>query len=79
LDPVQCLAFIQKARSINVSPNETIVYTCRNGAVKSGLAFVLSVLLDKLDVGGSITVPLVVGAVKAMKPEAIPTLVSLKN
>ncbi|CAG5125911.1 unnamed protein product, partial [Candidula unifasciata] len=45
-----------------------------NGAEYSGLVCVLSLLLDRMDNDHHLTVPLVVGAIKAIRPQVIPTL-----
>ncbi|KAH9490848.1 hypothetical protein Btru_033547 [Bulinus truncatus] len=51
-----------------------IVFLCRNGAQYSGLACVLNLLLETLDIHLRVNVPLVVGTVKSIRPEVVPTL-----
>ncbi|CAL1546513.1 unnamed protein product, partial [Lymnaea stagnalis] len=46
----------------------------RDGYTYSGHACVLTLLLDRMDNDLCLTVPLVVGAVKSIRPEVIPTL-----
>ncbi|KAI8773564.1 receptor-type tyrosine-protein phosphatase T [Biomphalaria glabrata] len=71
------LSFITETRQ-RTSPNGRILYICRNGATYSGLACVLSLLLDRIDHDACITVPLVVGSIKSVRPEVIPTLEQYK-
>ncbi|KAH9492062.1 hypothetical protein Btru_026711 [Bulinus truncatus] len=73
LNSRQFLTFIKQSRSYEL-PSEKILYVCRNGALYSGLASVLSNLLDRLDHYLSCSVPLVVGTVKSLRPQVIPTL-----
>ncbi|GFO40624.1 hypothetical protein PoB_006712900 [Plakobranchus ocellatus] len=49
-----------------------------NGADYCGLMYVQSILLDRLDVDRCLSVPLVVGAIKAIRPQVIPTLTHYK-
>ncbi|GFS11939.1 receptor-type tyrosine-protein phosphatase alpha-like, partial [Elysia marginata] len=49
------------------------LFMCRNGADQSGLMCVQSILLDKLEVDKCLAVPLVVGAIKVIRPQVIPT------
>ncbi|CAL1536346.1 unnamed protein product, partial [Lymnaea stagnalis] len=46
----------------------------RDGARYSGLASVLINLLDRLDNSLYLNVPLVVGSIKSIRPQVIPTL-----
>ncbi|KAI8786599.1 multiple epidermal growth factor domains protein 6 [Biomphalaria glabrata] len=73
------LEFILYSRSHISRKTGRVVYTCRNGADFSGLACVLSLLLDRMDHDHSITVPLVVGAIKSIRPQVIPTLEQYKT
>ncbi|KAH9496276.1 hypothetical protein Btru_017969, partial [Bulinus truncatus] len=73
------LQFISYTRSHKARQAGKIIYTCRNGADLSGLACVLSLLLDRMDHDHHITVPLVVGAVKNVRPQIIPTLDQYKT
>ncbi|CAL1541406.1 unnamed protein product [Lymnaea stagnalis] len=74
LDPHKLLTFIKQARSYNALAKGMILYTCRNGARYSGLACVLSLLVDRMEHDSCLTVPLVVGSVKSIRPEVIPTV-----
>ena len=47
-----------------------------NGADQCGLMCVQSILLDRLEADQCLTVPLVVGTIKAIRPQIIPTVVS---
>ena len=47
-----------------------------NGADQCGLMCVQSILLDRLETDQCLTVPLVVGTIKAIRPQVIPTVVS---
>ncbi|XP_059176846.1 uncharacterized protein LOC131956428 [Physella acuta] len=47
---------------------------CSDGAEWSGLASVLTLLLDRMDHDQRLTVPLVVGAIKSVRPEVISSL-----
>ncbi|KAH9496275.1 hypothetical protein Btru_017967 [Bulinus truncatus] len=73
------LEFMLYSRSHLSRRTGKVVYTCRNGADFSGLAYVLSLLLDRMDHDHSITVPLVVGAVKTIRQQVIPTLDQYKT
>ncbi|BFZ21542.1 hypothetical protein BsWGS_24580 [Bradybaena similaris] len=68
------LALIEKLRLLGSASSGRVLYSCRDGATYSGLACVLSLLLDRMDNDHRLTIPLVVGALKAIRPEVIPTL-----
>ncbi|KAH9490852.1 hypothetical protein Btru_033551 [Bulinus truncatus] len=68
----QFLSFIKEARKHATSKGR-ILFMCKNGALYSGLACVLFSLLDKMDSDSSINIPLVVGCVKSVRPEVIPS------
>ncbi|XP_059144496.1 uncharacterized protein LOC131931694 [Physella acuta] len=51
-----------------------IAVNVENGAELSGLAYVVTTLMDRLDQENYLTVPVVVGKVKSIRPHAIPTL-----
>ncbi|XP_055884531.1 receptor-type tyrosine-protein phosphatase alpha-like, partial [Biomphalaria glabrata] len=72
-DAMRLLTFVNKSRSYNALVKGRILYTCRDGATYSGLACVLSLLLDRMDHDTCWTVPLVVGSVKSIRPQVIPT------
>ncbi|CAL1534175.1 unnamed protein product [Lymnaea stagnalis] len=74
LNPDKLLSFLRQIRSYNALAQGRIVYTCSNGAKYSGLACVLSLLLDRMEHDSCLTVPLVVGTVKTIRPEVIPNL-----
>ncbi|KAH9487869.1 hypothetical protein Btru_067840 [Bulinus truncatus] len=71
-DAAKILNFMIAVRENNSSDGR-ILYMCRNGALYSGLSCVLSLLLDRVDCDSYITVPLVVGSVKSVRLEVIPT------
>ena len=48
----------------------------RNGADQCGLMCIQSILLDRLEIDQFLTVPAVVGTIKAIRPQVIPTVVS---
>ncbi|CAL1534187.1 unnamed protein product [Lymnaea stagnalis] len=73
-EPVKLLRFIKQVRSYNELADGRILYTCRNGAKYSGLASVLSLLLDRMEHDSCLTVPLVVGTIKTIRPEVISTV-----
>ncbi|CAL1536131.1 unnamed protein product [Lymnaea stagnalis] len=73
-DPMKLLTFIKHARTYNPKHNERTLYMCRNGATYSGLACVLTLLLDRMDNDLRLTVPLVVGAIKAIRSQVIPAV-----
>ncbi|KAH9490893.1 hypothetical protein Btru_034224 [Bulinus truncatus] len=64
------LSILKKARSYNLANGKTL-YMCRNGASYSGLAYILSLLMDRLDNDSCIAVPVVVGAIKTVVPEVV--------
>ncbi|XP_059173395.1 receptor-type tyrosine-protein phosphatase alpha-like [Physella acuta] len=72
LDPDSWLNVMMKTRASNTQGRT--LFMCRNGVTYSGLACVLNLLLDRLDHDQSLTVPLVVGAVKCIRPQVISTL-----
>ncbi|CAL1534185.1 unnamed protein product [Lymnaea stagnalis] len=71
LDPDKLLSFLRQIRSYNALAQGRILYTCSNGAKYSGLACVLSLLLDRMEHDSYLTVPLVVGTVKTIRKEVI--------
>ncbi|CAL1529556.1 unnamed protein product [Lymnaea stagnalis] len=73
-DSEKLLTFIQYVRLQQEQHDGRILYTCRNGADLSGFACILSLLLDRMDNDHYLTVPLVVGAVKTIRHQVIPTL-----
>ncbi|CAL1536341.1 unnamed protein product [Lymnaea stagnalis] len=78
LDPKKVLSFLRQARSYNALKDGVIVYMCRNGAKYCGLACVLTLLMDRMDNDLNLTVPLVVGCLKTIRPEVIPSLVQYR-
>ncbi|KAH9490858.1 hypothetical protein Btru_033661 [Bulinus truncatus] len=73
LDCKKMLSFITEIRK-KLSADGRILYMCRNGALYSGLACVLSMLLDRMDNDSCINIPLVVGTIKSIRPQVIPTV-----
>ncbi|GFO40158.1 receptor-type tyrosine-protein phosphatase kappa [Plakobranchus ocellatus] len=69
LDPESVLDVAQNIQASRPTQESRIVYMCRNGANFSGLVCIQSILLDRLDVDQTIAVPLVVGAVRAIRPQ----------
>ncbi|BFY99176.1 hypothetical protein BsWGS_02216 [Bradybaena similaris] len=66
-------------RSYRTQDKSRILFMCRNGALYSGLACVLNLLLDVIDMDGQVSVPLAVGTVKTIRPQVIPTLDQYRN
>lgn len=48
----------------------------RNGAKYSGIACVLGLLIDRIEKDQNLTVPIIVGTIKSIRPEVISTFVS---
>ncbi|GFO39306.1 receptor-type tyrosine-protein phosphatase kappa [Plakobranchus ocellatus] len=74
LDPGSVLEIVEKIMACRPSETCRTVYTCRNGADLCGLVCIQSILLDRLESDHCLTVPLVVGAIKAIRPQVIPTV-----
>ncbi|BFZ21545.1 hypothetical protein BsWGS_24585 [Bradybaena similaris] len=74
LDKGTLLAITQQIRSLRPAGSGRTLYMCRNGAEYSGLVCVMSLLLDRMDNDHHLTIPLVVGAIKAIRPQVIPSL-----
>ncbi|KAH9492071.1 Receptor-type tyrosine-protein phosphatase zeta [Bulinus truncatus] len=55
------------------------LYMCKNGATLCGIAYILTVLLERLDNDLYVSVPFVVGAVKTVRPQVISTLVEYRS
>ncbi|KAK3730663.1 hypothetical protein RRG08_016538 [Elysia crispata] len=64
----------KKINSCKRGGKSRVVYMCRNGADQCGLMCVQSILLDRLEADQCLAVPLVVGNIKAIRPQVIPTL-----
>ncbi|GFS00198.1 receptor-type tyrosine-protein phosphatase mu [Elysia marginata] len=78
-DPTSVLKLqevIQYHRPVN---NSRTIYMCRNGADKSGLMCIHSILLERMKLDQVLTVPLVVGKIKAIRPQVIPTVDQYKS
>ncbi|XP_059173262.1 receptor-type tyrosine-protein phosphatase mu-like [Physella acuta] len=73
LDTKTLLQFIKQTRK-HANKKGRVIYMCRDGATYSGLVCVLNLLLDRMDNDLRLAVPLVVGAVKSIRPQVIPTL-----
>ncbi|XP_055884823.1 receptor-type tyrosine-protein phosphatase epsilon-like isoform X2 [Biomphalaria glabrata] len=76
LDSRKLLTFIKQLRSYDASGKT--VYMCRNGATYSGLISVLCNLMDRLDNDMSCSIPIAVGLIKSVRPQAISTLEQYK-
>ncbi|GFO07585.1 receptor-type tyrosine-protein phosphatase kappa [Plakobranchus ocellatus] len=74
LDPETVLEYLKKVKLCRPGDQSRTIYMCRNGADHCGLMCVQSILLDRLDVDQCLTVPVVVGAMKAIRPQVIPTV-----
>ncbi|CAL1532180.1 unnamed protein product, partial [Lymnaea stagnalis] len=74
LDVKNLLLLLKHIRSCKSPCEERVLYMCRDGTKYSGLACVLALLLDRMDNDLRLTVPLVVGAIKSIRPQVIPTL-----
>ncbi|XP_059176868.1 receptor-type tyrosine-protein phosphatase zeta-like [Physella acuta] len=74
LDPRKLYQITQKIRSQASKFNGRVLFMCSDGAEWSGLASVLTLLLDRMDHDQRLTVPLVVGAIKSVRPEVISSL-----
>ncbi|GFO10764.1 receptor-type tyrosine-protein phosphatase kappa [Plakobranchus ocellatus] len=73
-DPELVFDLLEKVKSCRPINRPRTVYMCRNGAEYSGLLCVQSILLDRLKTDHCLAVPLVVGAIKAVRPQVIPTV-----
>ena len=51
----------------------------RDGATHSGLACVMNILMSRLDHDRRLTVPLVVGQVKAVRPQVVTSQVNIES
>ncbi|KAH9508802.1 hypothetical protein Btru_050099, partial [Bulinus truncatus] len=71
LDVNKMLSLLKQARSYSLNDGK-VLYMCKDGATFSGVVFVLSQLVDRLDYDSCLTVPIVVGATKCLRPEVIP-------
>ncbi|GFO40636.1 receptor-type tyrosine-protein phosphatase alpha-like, partial [Plakobranchus ocellatus] len=74
LDPETVVEYLKKVKLCKPGDQSRTLYMCRNGADQCGLMCVQSILLDKLEADQCLTVPLVVGAIKAIRPQVIPTV-----
>ncbi|GFR62940.1 receptor-type tyrosine-protein phosphatase kappa [Elysia marginata] len=72
--PEIVLEYVQKIRLCRPEGQSRTLYMCRNGADHCGLMCVQSILLNRLEVDQCLVVPLVVGAIKAIRPQVIPTV-----
>lgn len=72
--PQTVLEYQKKIRACRPGEQSRTLFMCRNGATFCGLMCVQSLLLDRLEVDQSLTVPLVVGAIRAIRPQVIPTV-----
>ncbi|GFN87569.1 receptor-type tyrosine-protein phosphatase kappa-like, partial [Plakobranchus ocellatus] len=74
LDPETVVEYLKKVKLCKPGNQSRTLYTCRNGADQCGLMCVQFILLDKLEADQCLAVPLVVGAIKAIRPQVIATL-----
>uniref|UniRef100_A0A0B6ZSN1 Protein-tyrosine-phosphatase n=1 Tax=Arion vulgaris TaxID=1028688 RepID=A0A0B6ZSN1_9EUPU len=74
LDSTKLLALAEKTRSHNSADKGRTLFMCRNGAAYSGLVYVLTLLLDRMDSDNLLTIPLIVGATKVIQPHVIPSV-----
>ncbi|KAK3770993.1 hypothetical protein RRG08_002042, partial [Elysia crispata] len=73
-DTQTILEYLKKVKSCPPPEQCRTLYMCRNGAKLCGLMCVQSILVDRLEADQCLTVPLVVGAIKAIRPQVIPTV-----
>ncbi|KAK0069660.1 receptor-type tyrosine-protein phosphatase T-like isoform X1 [Biomphalaria pfeifferi] len=66
-------SFIKQIKSFTSSEGR-VIFMCRDGATYSGMACVLTILMDCLDQMSWFTIPGVLGTVKTIRPEVIPSL-----
>ncbi|KAH9490851.1 Receptor-type tyrosine-protein phosphatase zeta [Bulinus truncatus] len=71
--PKGLVRLIQEIWSLR-SNDGKIVYMCRDGSYYSGLACTVFQMLERLESDSCVTIPQVVGSMKAVRPEVIPTL-----
>ncbi|KAK3798315.1 hypothetical protein RRG08_020611, partial [Elysia crispata] len=74
LDPESVLELQEGIKYRRPGGKSRTIYMCRNGADQCGLMCVQSILLERLEVDQCLTVPLVVGTIKAIRPQVIPTV-----
>ncbi|KAK3726778.1 hypothetical protein RRG08_059848 [Elysia crispata] len=74
LDPESILDLQEQIRFRRGTGNARTIYMCRNGADYCGLMCVQSILLDRLKCDRCLAVPVVVGSIKAIRPQVIPTV-----
>ncbi|GFN80108.1 receptor-type tyrosine-protein phosphatase mu [Plakobranchus ocellatus] len=74
LHPETVVEYLKKVKLCKPGDQSRTLYMCRNGADQCGLMCVQSILLDKLEADQCLAVPLVVGAIKAIRPQVISTL-----
>ncbi|KAH9494734.1 hypothetical protein Btru_017742 [Bulinus truncatus] len=79
LDNRKLVSFVKKLRSFKAQTEGRILFTCRDGATYSGIVCVMSLLLDRLANDSCFNVPLVVGTIKTVRPEVIPSLGQYKT
>ncbi|XP_055884828.1 receptor-type tyrosine-protein phosphatase delta-like isoform X3 [Biomphalaria glabrata] len=77
--PESIAALLRQARSHRLQENERILYMCRNGSNYSNLTYCVNMLLDRLEEGVALAMPLVVGAVKSIIPGAVRSLEDYKS
>ncbi|XP_059169926.1 uncharacterized protein LOC131951611 [Physella acuta] len=73
------LTLTAHARSKYSCSQDKVLFMCRDGAGLCGLACVLGQLLDRADHDQRVCVPLVVGSLKCVRPEIIPSVTDAHN
>ncbi|XP_059166877.1 receptor-type tyrosine-protein phosphatase T-like [Physella acuta] len=73
-DVKKLLKITKKVQSHSANSDGRVLYMCSDGAHLSGLLCVLTLLLDRMDHDRCLTVPLVVGSVKVIRPQVISSL-----
>ncbi|KAK3780601.1 hypothetical protein RRG08_015965 [Elysia crispata] len=74
LDPESVLELQEQISFRRPTGSSRTIYMCRNGADHCGLMCVQSILLDRLKFDQCLAVPVVVGSIKAIRPQVIPTV-----
>ncbi|XP_059168915.1 receptor-type tyrosine-protein phosphatase epsilon-like [Physella acuta] len=77
LDPEKWLKLMRTIKSLEKRTDNRVLFICSNGAEYSGMAYVLSYMIDQLD-NGYLNIPYTVGTVKCLRPLVVPTLQQYK-
>ncbi|XP_055884636.1 uncharacterized protein LOC106052861 [Biomphalaria glabrata] len=73
LNTMKWVQLIKHLQLLNVS-GKKVAFLCRNGAKWSGLACTLCLMLERMDNESYVNIPLIVGALKFIRPEVILTV-----